>query len=247
MLEKVFDELGFSSKDLQVYLSLVSTTSLKASEIALYLELPKTSILESLYRLEKESLVSKVSRGNKFIFSAQNPEILKLKIKTKLELLSEIQNGLDQEIIFIKQKRLKKKFPKVKFFQGRSGIIQAYEETLKVGSKIYAYGNFNSAKDYLQSYLKEYWLKRTAKKINLTALVPDSYSNRQIATQTDNLYLRTSYFYPPNLSSSIEINVLENSVIFISFEEEIAVSIESKSIAESMTNLLVALKDKLPS
>jgi sugar-specific transcriptional regulator TrmB len=247
MLEKIFFKLGLSPKDLQIYLRLATTGTNKASEIALELELPKTTVLESLYKLEKEGLVSKITKGNKFIFSAQDPEMLKMKIKNQLEELNEIQQNIDQAIFTIKQKQNKKKLPKVKFFQGRNGIIQIYEQTLQSIGRIYAYGDFNSAKNYLKEYLEEYWKKRTAKRINLTAFIPDSLVNRQISKNTDNSYLRTSYFYPARFQSSVEINVYQDTVTFVSFEEEIAVSIESRSIANSITNLLDTLKEKLPS
>ena len=245
MLENIFNTLNLNQKDLQIYLKLASIGSLKASEIALDLELPKTTVLDSLYKLEKQDLVGKISKGNKFIFFVQDPEILKIKFKKITAELFIIQESLDQAIYSIKQKQIKKNLPKVKFFQGRNGIIQIYEQTLQSVSRIYAYGDFNSAKNYLKDYLPQYWARRTAKRINLTAFIPDSASNRQVSKDTDNLYLRTSYFYPDKFQSPVEINVYEETVVFVSFEEEIAISIESKSIAKSITNILDSLKSKL--
>ncbi len=238
MLENLLFELGLDEKEVIIFLKINELGSTKASDIAREVELPKTTVIEKLYSLENRGLVSKTKDKNSFTFRPEDPEILLLELVRKEKAIEQLKKGVNQAVLELKSKRKQVKLPKVKYFEGKEGLKQLYEDTLNSETEIVAYGNFEAEIDYLGDYIWDYWEKRSKLGIELIGLIPDNRTNRQMAVETNRRHLRTTFAYDSKYATPLEIDVYDDKVIFVSFKEAFGVMVESEVIAGAMRNLL---------
>jgi len=239
MFDKIFNLLNLDSKDREIYLCLYGLGTQKASSLARELDQPKTNVLERLYKLQEAGLISRLEKGNTFYFQAENPEILGYKLRQKELEISNARAQMETILADLTIKKSKKNLPKVRYFEGKDGIIQIYEDTLSSKTEILAMGNFKAEMDYLKDYTEQYWQSRAKKGIKLTGLLPDDEINKKMSARTNQQHLRTSYFYPAKYSTPLEIDVYDDKVAFISFQEEFGALVESKIISQAIRNLLL--------
>lgn len=243
MVIDVLLSLGFSQREVNVYLSLNSRGSARASDLAKELQTPKTTIIEALYALEEKGLVSKTPQKNSYIFHAEDPDILIQNIERKELKLQETKKRLKKVLPQLKTLKKNINLPEVRYFQGKEGIIQLYEDTLKSKSRIYAYGSSEDEMKYLEGYFPGYWDKRVKAKVSLTALMPATEYNQKFSQKTDNIHLRDTKLFPKEYRSPLEIDVYDDKVVLMSFQEMIGVMIRSQVIANAMRNILKMVRE----
>ncbi len=196
-------------------------------------------MLDKLYALEQRGLVSKIKQANTFIFHPEDPEILLLSLVRQEQTIKNLKSKVSEAILELKTKQTKVNLPKVKYFEGKDGLIQLYEDTLKSkNTTIYGYGNFGAELKFLKGYVQDYWQKRAQAGIKLIGLIPKDEINQKMAKETNDQHLRTTYFYDPKYAVPLEIDVYDNKVIFVSFEESFGVMTESEVISKALRNLL---------
>lgn len=243
MIEQTLRSIGLDSREVTIYLKLLETGSTKAVELAKELSMPKTNVIETLYSLEKRGIVSKTREKNAFIFHPEDPEILLLNVDKKVEELQASKEELKKALPLIKAKKEKNSAPTVKYFEGKEGLLQLYEDTLKSKTEIYAYGSSEDEMQCLSGYFPEYWNKRKKANIPLIGLMPDTEFNKKHSSNTDKEHIRTTYLYPQEYRTPLEIDVYDNKVVLMSFKEMFGVMIESNIIADAMRNILKLAKD----
>ncbi|MFH1781501.1 MAG: helix-turn-helix domain-containing protein [Patescibacteria group bacterium] len=236
MLEKNLSYLGLNEKEIKIYISLLKTGTNKASFIARNINLPKTTVLDALNTLTKKRFISKIHKQNAYYFTAFEPDkILQLideeedelkkkkgKIKNIIPLLENLQD-------------IKSPKPQIEYLEGKQGLAEAFTDTLKVPNKnILCYATVDEQAYALPEVFPEYFYNRVKKKISTTCLIPASKPSLAECILKDEEQLRKTYFIPEDKYVPIEINVYENNTAIMSFEEEFAVIIRSKPIADSM-------------
>lgn len=243
MIKDILLKIGLSDREAEIYLRLSEYGSLRASQLAKDLKLPKTTIIESLYLLEEKGLVSRIKQKNSFIFNAEDPEILLLQLDKKEKEVQANKVLLTKALPAFRTIKSDKNIPKVRYFEGREGIIQLYEDSLRSKSDIYAYGSSEDELRYLPHYFPEYWDRRVKAGVSLTALMPDTDRNKEHSQDTDTAHLRKTYLFPEEYRTPLEIDVYDNKVVLMSFKEWFGVMIESEAIASAMRNLLKLARD----
>lgn len=238
MIKDILLKIGLSDREAEIYLHLSEYGSLRASQLARDLKLPKTTIIESLYLLEEKGLVSRIKQKNSFIFSAEDPEILLLHLDQKEKEIRTNRALLVKALPSFRTIKSDKNIPKVRYFEGHDGIIQLYEDSLRSKSDIHAYGSSEDELHYLPDYFPTYWERRVQAGVPITTLMPDTAINRQHSEKTDATHLRKTYLFPEKFRTPLEIDVYDNKVILMSFKEWFGVMIESEVIASAMSNLL---------
>jgi sugar-specific transcriptional regulator TrmB len=243
MIKDILLKFGLSDREAEIYLRLSEYGSLRASQLAKDLKLPKTTVIEALYLLEEKGLVSRIKQKNSFIFTAEDPEILLLQLDKKEQEIQANKALLIKALPAFRTIKSDKNIPKVRYFEGREGIIQLYEDSLRSKSGIYAYGSSEDELRYLPEYFPEYWNRRVRAGIPITTLMPDTDRNKKHSQDTDAVHLRKSYLFPEAYRTPLEIDVYDNKVVLMSFKEWFGVMIESAVIASAMSNLLKLARD----
>ncbi|MEK6933232.1 MAG: helix-turn-helix domain-containing protein [Nanoarchaeota archaeon] len=125
METSILQELGLNEIEIKVYLELLKSESLLASEIASRLNLHRTTSYYILSNLIKKGLVSYIIKSGKKYFIATNPEKL-LEIEKEREIKIK---SLIPELINLKKPL--EKIPLVEVYEGKEGLKTIWEDILK--------------------------------------------------------------------------------------------------------------------
>ncbi len=231
--QRQLTELGFTAKEARVYLALLELGPSTASEVAGKAGVNRTTGYDVLEGLAGEGLISLMGEAKVRRFVADNPNkvltYLKAKINQAENRLNMAQTLLPQLLSVYNTKEK----PKMKFYQGLNGLKEVYEDTLKNNNyELLAYAVGESAYQALPPrYFADYFKRRTAKGISVRLIAPNDESSQAI-TKNDATELRTSILVPKDkFYFSVEMNVYNNKVSFVSWQEKFAVIVESEEIA----------------
>jgi sugar-specific transcriptional regulator TrmB len=132
MIEKFLTDLGFSEKEIEVYLKLLSVEHATVTELARMTSINRTTLYPILEQLLEKKIVLEVEKGKKARFQAEPPERLATYIQNEKTKLEEQEKLLDEVIPRLKSVSLQTgEKPIVKIFEGREGIIKSTEETFE--------------------------------------------------------------------------------------------------------------------
>ena len=124
--------------------------------------------------------------------------------------------------------------PEIALYEGKEGIIAAYEDTLSSKTEILAMASIDDTESLFPNYVPKYYKRRKAANIIIRALFPDTKLSRA-RQKEDEAELRISRLLPKDmLDISIELNIYDDKVAYFSITEKLAVIVKSRMIADSM-------------
>ena len=122
--------MGFSQKEVSVYMALLSLGKGTVSEITRKAGINRTTGYDILNDLLQKRLVSVSGKEPKQEYLAESPdkviEYLELELEQKQKNLKEAKNFVPQ----LKSIHSVAGRPKVRFYEGKQGLIDVYEDTL---------------------------------------------------------------------------------------------------------------------
>ena len=223
-------ELGFDENEAKIYLACLNLGQSPAGKISKSCGVQRTFVYDILAELIKRGIASVVeARGMKY-FNVISVDKLKGLHERKLQKFEK----------FIPELRALEKIggdrPKVRFFEGREGLLEAQYDTLNLpkGSEILAYatskGLYYDDPDFARKYIEQ----RINRQIGVRAIVPDTEETKKMLPFNKD-QLRTSKVVPfETFPFTNEIDIYGNKVSIMSYVGElIAVVIESESIAKT--------------
>lgn len=137
MIEQALQSFGLNSKEIKVYLSVLELGMARVSEIAKKSGIERTHCYSILEKLMALGLVLEIGAGKRKQFAAEPPEKIEMILKERQNKIKEILPELKS--IY----NLSPKKPKIRFYEGKDGIILILEEmieTLKPGEFHYHCG-----------------------------------------------------------------------------------------------------------
>lgn len=237
LLEKLM-AMGLAEKEARVYLSLVLIGEQPVSSLARQTELKRTTLYTVVEDLMKKGLVNKTAHHGVSIFSALDPQRLDMYLeheaKSEAARLARAKASLGQlvtELVSLQPNMAAQ--PKVRFFEGERGMREAYEDTLNASETILAMANIATMHEGLPYFFPDYYKQRSQeRKIHIQAIFPDNAASRERA-QHDKEENRSTRFIPEKDFPFVpEINIYDNKVLVISWQEKIALLIESEAVAQ---------------
>jgi HTH-type transcriptional regulator, sugar sensing transcriptional regulator len=130
-IDHICDVLNIKTTTKRVLLLLIEKTDLSVADIATELNIPKSSIYDSLDELIQKSIVVEYSEGRSKTFGVSDLAQLENVYKKQMETLDSAHKSLISYI----QENLSKKDqggvsrPRIKFYYGVEGIRQAFRDT----------------------------------------------------------------------------------------------------------------------
>ena len=187
--------------------------------------------------LMEAGLMSTYEHNKKTLFSAESPEALKRILKNQEEKLKSAADSLEGILpALLSMHTYAEEKPKVRFFEGKEGLLTMQEEFLKTKDKkvesIYNVDDLNVI--FSEEERKHYYQERIKRKIFVRAL----YNRKKGFFEgtikfTDDRYVPYEIF----LFSS-DITIYENKVAIASLKERlVGVIIENKQIADTIRSL----------
>jgi len=233
MIETILTELGFSGKEIKVYLEIVKSEKITASKISKNIKLPRSSVYDLIEKLLDKGLISYTIQQKKKTFQVTdfNKFISKLKEQEKLAHLAILElNKLNVD---------SKESYKVEVLEGKEGLkahfdyIQLLLKTKKLkdflvfGTKL---ESINKIKFFFLSRFKEYI--RLSSGIDFRVIWDfDVYNDKFMKTIKG---IGKHKFFPKKLKNKATTAVFNDFIVIIfNVNKPIIIRIKSKAVSGS--------------
>ena len=160
-------------------------------------------------------------------------EYLESELEQKQKNLKEAKNLIPQ----LKSIHTVAGRPKVRFYEGKQGLIDVYEDTLTSTETIRAYATVDDMHRALPGYFPKYYKRRASKGIHIRAIVPATPIGRERALHDKDEFRETAFVPSDKYYFSPEINIYDNKVMIASWREQLGIIIESAEIADAMKKM----------
>lgn len=231
-MDKIVDylkQLDLSDVEAKLYLTLLQTGPTSVRDLAVTIEIKRTTAYFYLDQLVDKGLIMKLVKGSKKLVAANEPENLKTLVEAKLESANAVQQGFPDIL-----KTLSTSLPKegtygdaeIKYYKGKTGVKKIYEEALKA-KELRSYVNFEILRKALPE--NEVLFPEALKKnkfIKIYEFLEDSPTSRKLLDEfhIDNPDKERTFhkFLPKDVKlSSVDILIYEGKVAIINVQKEI--------------------------
>lgn len=236
-LKKSLEYIGFSEKEISVYLALLEIGKGTVTQISRKAGINRPTGYHILASLSSRDLVKISGKEPKQEYVAESPDQIEKFLQKKIEEDQKKINEAKKIIPELKSIHNIADRPKVFFYEGESGLEKVYEDTLTSHEPIRGYATVDDMHTGLKNYFPEYYKRRAKAGIAIRAITPrteigierkshDKEELREMALVPVEKY----YFHP-------EINIYDNKVMIASWREKLGVIIESEEIADAMKKI----------
>ncbi len=237
-LTKHLVEFGLSEKEAKVYLALIELEVASVSEIAKTAGVNRSSTYVILSSLGKKGLVSISGDKNIQQCVAVTPEMLFREAEERVNQAQKIKKIIGDIIPDLKalHKDTKQK-PKIKVFEGKQGLISAFEDTLNSREKIMrTFSNVERISKTLPEYFLDYVQRRIKLGIKMHGIHPDDKVARYVIKNSPKF--DQPMLIPSHISRfPADVAIYDNKIGYMSPDENLAIIIESKKLADIMKNI----------
>lgn len=231
-------ELGFSENEARVYLALLELGRGTVSLITRRAGINRTTGYDILASLVTKQLASVTGKEPKQEYSAESPARLEVLLReevsrTQARLAETAANLIPQ----LKSMQTTVGRPNVRFYEGKEGLIQAYEDTLTAREPIRAYATIEDMHAALPGYFPRYYARRAARGIIARGILARSPAAEDRARYNAAELRETALIPYAKYHFSPEINIYDNKVMIASSREQLGIIIESDEIADAMKKI----------
>lgn len=227
-LEKDLKELGLDDKEVNIYLAALELGKSSMSDLARKSGVNRATAYITTESLKNKGLLSFSLQKKKRLYIAAPPEKLGSLINEKQRLFSRLLPHL-QSIDNLSAKK-----PKIQFFEGEKNLIDVYMENLLTKGEILTIAGPGLFHEGVLKYVPDYIEQRVKKRIPMKMIVPNIPIMLQWK-ERDVQELRQSKFVPhEKYPFKIQIDIYNKRVVLMSWEEKIALVIESADIADTL-------------
>ena len=236
-IEKQLKIIGFSDNEIVSYIALLELGKGTVSQISRKALLNRTTGYDVLDRLVAKKLVSISGKEPKQEYVAESPDNIEKLIAGELERRQSELNEARQIIPELKSMHNVSGRPQIRFYEGKDGLEQVYEDTLTSSEPIRAYATVDDMHKGLPNYFPEYYKRRTKKGIAIRAIVPGTDIGNERKSEDAKELRETALVPPDKYYFSPEINIYDNKIMIASWREKLGIIIESAEIADAMKKI----------
>lgn len=232
-------EFGLSEKEAKAYIALLELEIAGVQEIAKASGINRSSAYVTLESLKKQGLVSISDDKNVRRYIATPPEAILRSAEDKAHKQEQILKKIEKVVPEMKAlfKGTKRK-PAVKVFEGKAGLISAFEDVLKSREKLMrVYSAPGNLIHIIGNYLPEFVGKRFKLGIKMRGIHPadDIYSR---AAQKPNKYDTYAIVPHSNDKFPADMAIYDDKIGYMSADNGgMAIIIESKEMSSVMKNI----------
>jgi len=242
MLFSTLKQVGLNEKQAKIYLAALELGETTIKEIAKKAEIKRTTIYDLLFEMLESGLIRQTIKGAKKKFIAASPEELQLLVQKREALLSQIMPALNS------MNNVSKIKPKIRFYEGKTGLAEIYEDTLKYSSEILAFASDDSAKALGMDWATRYIRQRVNKKIYYKGIIAQSVLiEKEFATKNQEQLRSAKIIDSKRYPISNEIMIYgHQKIAIISAKDAMGIIIESAEIYQTQKSIFELLWDCLP-
>ena len=222
-------ELGFSTSEAKVYVSLVKLGSGTTSDITKESGVHRVNTYEIMDKLVNKGLVSSIRKGSKTIYSVGDPNNLLRFVQQKEEIAKQLVPELHGLY------NIKKQQEEVFYFTGPEGVITAYymmlDEKVPI---IYGLGGTGLLRKSLKHRHERFNQDRIAQGVKVKALYYEHVRAEKEKIQEKLFELR---YLPDSFKTPATVDICGNVVlILITTDNPRVIAIRNKEIAQAYKN-----------
>jgi sugar-specific transcriptional regulator TrmB len=228
---------GFSEKEVDVYIALLELGKGTVSEISRKAGINRTTGYDILGSLATKGVVNVSGKEPKQEYAAESPVSITQYLKKLASETAEHIRKCEELVPELEVLHALKNRPKIRFYEGTSGMQHAYEDTLTSSEEIRAYATIDDMHKALPNYFPEYYKRRAQRGISIRGIVPktaDGLERQKYNTEEKReiaFVPADKYYFSP------EINIYDNKVMIASWREKLGIIIESEEIADAMKKM----------
>ena len=227
---KLFEDIGLTKSETEVYTQLLKTGSVKIGLLMKNVDFHRSRIYEAMNRLIDKGLVSYVIKNNIKYFEATDPKRLLTYIEEQKEKLDEKQEKINKILPELKQQQIMPS-AEAHVFVGKEGFKTMRKDVLKQKQTLYLIGAVAKEDKYLQYFFPNFNRERIRNKIQWNILYDHEAKGKPITK----LSLMKSKFLSKEYSSPTVINIYADRVVNVVWNEDVPLCIMTinKDIANS--------------
>lgn len=234
-IEQQLTKFGLSSKEADIYISLLQLGTSIVSDVASKAKLNRSTTYVLLESLAKKGLVSISTEKKLRLYTSTAPErliqLLEERVKHATELLGQARSVLPELKSMYTGKGPK---PKVSFYEDTEGIRSVYEDTLTASETILAFASIENMHAALPDYFPDYYHRRAKRNIHIRSIHPDTPEARERVLHDKKEARDSALVSAKEYAFSPEINIYDNKISFMSLRERFGLIIESEELATAM-------------
>jgi sugar-specific transcriptional regulator TrmB len=238
------DELinaGLSENEAKVYLAALELGETSVYRLAKKSGVKRTTTYLAVESLKEKGLISAFHKNGVTICYAESPKKLTLVLEEKKKALDRIMPELLAFNNLIDRK------PKIRYFEGPESYKEVFSDVLKYpGTEMLA--TFNEKFWNKDNYFVSYFIpKRKEKKIWARELFQDIPELRNLKREEQSHFFKSKLVPGDKFKIEIEMVIYGNNKVgFVSYDEEIAIIIESQKIHDTQKSFFETIWSLLP-
>ena len=240
MNTSLLEKIGLSKAEIKVYLTLLEIGSTTSGRIVKETELRKSTVYESIRRLQEKGLASYVIKDSRRYFEAAQPERIIDFLADKKRKLSDTEKEAEHLV-----EELKKGFDTLKpqaeasVFVGVEGFKTIRRDVLNSKTKEHLLiGAIGRENEVMPGFFEEWNKQRIKRKINLRILHKDSAKDKYMTFKEKmGPYFETRYL-PEGVKNPVVINIYKDRVVNILWKGNypLCFLMKNREVAEAYRN-----------
>ncbi|MFA5961244.1 MAG: helix-turn-helix domain-containing protein [Parcubacteria group bacterium] len=245
-LEVALLQLKLTEKEVAAYLALLENGASTVQDISRASGVNRVSIYAALDKLKLKGLVAESRKGKKKLFVAEDPQnleklVIERQAETKLEMQL-LQNTILPMLKMIDISQENK--PQIKFFEGREGIEQVFEQYILKHHSVINCGSYETATKVVSERDElAYFQEIKERKIFYRMILEDTPLNHKFAHVAKGI--AHTKFLLPEIKISADVVISGAVTALISYDRKTATVIEDASIAQAIKMYLDFMWDRL--
>lgn len=235
MKKAMLENLGLTSIEIDVYMSIIDLGSCLAGEITRKTGIHRRTVYDALNRLIEKGLISYIKTNNRKYFEAYPPTKLLEIIKEKETLIKEAMPELQKRFDFSKEKK------ETLFFRGKQAVKTVFDDQIKEGKEVLVIASTIDVNEILNYYFPKFNLQRKEKKIKMKMLFSESLKKENLVKRIPLAEIRFLKKHESNVSTNIYRDKIS---IIVWGETPTATLIKEKAIADAYRNYFEMLWEK---
>jgi len=226
--------LDLKPSEAKTFLAVLEIGPASISDIAKRAKVKRPTAYYLIEELIKKGFVLKVPSGKRVFYQAIPPKNILNLLEKKKQNISKILPDLEA-LFYAKPSQ-----PKVRFFEGKEGLKNIYEEMLNTSKKVYTIFSFD---DFLTVFTEKeneefFNIIRNAGGVLYDLIKPTPLAKKSVKEEIYRKGITKVKFLPADFKVSIDQLVSGNKVAMISFKSLAGVIIEDQNIADSQKELI---------
>lgn len=224
MKQELLEKAGLSPNEAKCFITLVRLGSASANEISRESGVHRVSVYDAIRGLREKGLISQITRANKMLFEAGNPNRILNIIDEKEKELEEARRVVPELLLDFNMTSRKQE---IHSFKGLIGIRTVLAEMLKSNTEILDFGAEYKIKEFLPSYYQMWDKERCEKSITMRIIA-------NIRFKPASIPMTLIRYIPSEFHSSVSTYIFDQRVALVMWvENPLAILIEDKAVYES--------------